>query len=131
MSKRRVKLFLTACLAKQEMGRLANGLLITKLRVRANNIDVSERYIQRLDEQLLNAEILAAGGEEIVRTYCTRGQIYGRIGFVCSINPGRKRGLLKRFGSIDWHKAESEALRRGLVQEKKRLEPKSPGFTCF
>jgi RNA-directed DNA polymerase len=111
--------------AKQDTGRLADGLLITKLRVRGDKIDVSKEYALRLDEQLQNAEILAAGGEAN-GLYCTRGQVYGRIQFVCSINPGRKRGLLRRLGSVDWDKAVAEAIRRGLVLEKKRLEPKCP-----
>jgi hypothetical protein len=111
---------------KQEAGRLADGILITKLRVIGNRLDVSKQYIQRLEEQLNNAAILASGGEEVVPTYCTRGQVYGRIRFVCSINPGRKRRLLRRYGSIDWTKAEAEAMRRGLICEKKRLEPKIP-----
>jgi hypothetical protein len=111
---------------KKESGRLSEGLLITKLRLVGNRIDVSNQYIQRLEEQLRNAAALAGGGEGIVPTYCNRGQVYGRIRFVCSINPGRKSHLLKRFGSIDWNKAEAEALKRGLIREKKKLEPKHP-----
>ena len=111
---------------KQETGRLSDGVLITKLRVKGTRIDVSKQYVQKLEDQLKNALVLAQGGEEIVGTYCTRGQIYGRIRFVCSINPGRRRGLLKEFKSIDWNKAVAEAMRRGLICERKRLEPKSP-----
>ena len=118
-------------LAGSEAGRLADGPLVTKLRLRNGRPDVAREYVEKLIGQMQEAARLAGGGE-FVGPYSTAGQIYGRICFVRSVRPSRGRDLLRQFRSVPWSKVEEAAMGRGLMAEKKRLVPKpkeqnSPG----
>ena len=106
-------------LTKQEFGRLSDGLPITGVRVRGGKLDVKREYIIRLYEMLQQSIILSEGGEGYVGPYYTPTQIWGRIEFVSSINPGRRRYLYNAYRAIRWHKVVDEAKRRELIQTRK------------
>ncbi|WP_165070772.1 reverse transcriptase family protein [Paludisphaera rhizosphaerae] len=108
---------------KIEIGRLDDGPQVTKLWVNRGRPDVAREFIQRLMEQMEDAERLANGGD-FVGPYFTPDQIYGRVCFVRSIRWGRGRDLMRRYRSVQWSKVEAEAGRLGLVAERKRLIPK-------
>lgn len=111
---------------KTEFGRLADGLPITKLRVKRGKLDVRAQYVEELERQLSDAARLAAG-HKLEGPYYTEGQIRGRIEFVCWINPGRRRQLMARFKKIPWARVRQEAERRGLIVLKKELVPLPSG----
>ena len=77
-------------------GRLADGVPITKIRVKHGHLDVRKEYMEELERQIADALALTTGGEFGVRTI-TEAQIWGRVQFVCWINPGRRRDLLRKF----------------------------------
>ena len=110
---------------KTHPGRLADGMLITGLRVNRGHPDVGRDYLNELQRQLADTKNLAGGGQ-FDGPYFTQGQIRGRIEFVCWVNPGRRRTLLRSFRAIGWNKASDEAKKRGLVVTKKCLTRRSP-----
>ena len=106
--------------AKHRFGRLAEGVPITKIRVIRGHPDVRREYLVELERQLLDARRLA-DGHQFDGPYYPEGQIRGRVQFVCWVNPGRRRTLLRQFRSICWDRVSKEARRIGLVATKKSL----------
>lgn len=105
---------------KTHLGRLAEDTLITGLRIKRGHPDVGKNYLNELQRQLADAKSLAGGGP-FDGPYFTKGQIRGRVEFVCWVNPGRRRTLLRSFRAIAWNKASDEAKKRELVAVKKSL----------
>jgi len=110
---------------KTQCGRLADGTPITKIRINRGHPDVRKDYLNELERQLGDAKSMASGGP-FDGPYFTEGQIRGRIEFVCWVNPGRRRTLLRSFRAIAWDKVNSEAKNRGLVVTRKCLTRRSP-----
>lgn len=108
--------------SKHLFGRLDEGSPITKLRLRHGKLDVQRAYIEELERQLDDAAALA-NGLHSGRAYFTRGQIRGRVEFVCWVNPGRRGRLMSKYRSIHWPDVDSHAKRLGLSATKKRLAP--------
>jgi hypothetical protein len=93
---------------------------ITKIRINGGHLDVRREYLAGLERQLAGARRLAAG-DQFDSLYYTAGQIWGRIQFVCWVNPGRRRTLVPQFRAIRWDKVSEEAERRGLIAAKPSL----------
>ena len=93
---------------------------ITKIRVNRGHLDVRREYLAELERQLADAQKLAAS-DQFDGPYFTEGQVWGRVQFVCWVNPGRRRTLVRQFRAIRWNKVSEEAKRRGLVATKKSL----------
>jgi len=110
---------------KHRFGRLADGTPITKIRVNRGHPDVRREYLKELERQLADARRLAAG-DRFDGPYYTKGQIWGRIQFVCWVNPGRRRTLVRQFRAIRWDRMSEEAKHRGLVAAKKSLTKRIP-----
>lgn len=106
--------------AKSTFGHLNGPISITGVRVKRRRTDATKEYVAELDRQLSDVDSLSMGNG-FDGPYFTKDQIRGRIQFVCRLNPGRKRDLIRRFKGIRWQLAEDEAARRGLVQRKERL----------
>lgn len=111
---------------KHEFGKLSDGIVITGVRVKAGHLDVCENYAAELHRQLDDAASLARG-DAFTGPYYLRSQIRGRVHFVCWVNPGRRRELMRSYRSIPWPLVEAEAQKRGLVVARKRLTTKNPG----
>jgi len=107
-------------LEKEDEGRLSEGKLITKLRIKRGRLDVSPEYLAEVNRQLDSAALLAKGGEW-AGIYYTQGQVYGRIQFIAWVNAGRRRELIRKYSSISWKVVEVEAQARGLVVSRKKL----------
>lgn len=105
---------------KLEFGRLDEGTPITKITIRRGHPDVRREYLHELHRQLNDANDLARD-REFLGPYFTRGQIAGRVRFVCWINPGRRKQLIAKLNSIPWRAAARIAADRGLVAAKRRL----------
>ena len=105
---------------KQEFGRLSEGTPITGVRAVRGHLDARREYIDELERQLDDAASLARGGD-FVGPYYTPAQILGRVRFVCWVNPGRRRQLIRRYRSIRWSDVSANARGRGLVVTRKRL----------
>jgi RNA-directed DNA polymerase len=97
---------------------------ITGVRIKKGRLDVAKAYAAELDRQLADAASLADDGA-FDGPYFTRSQILGRIQFVGWINPGRKRSLQGRFLKINWRNADDNAMTRGWVASRKRVQPRS------
>jgi RNA-directed DNA polymerase len=111
---------------KDLMGPVNDPLLsVTKLRINRGKLDVRSEYIEALTKQLEGHRYLGRD-EEFSGTYATRSQLFGRVRFVCWVNPGRKLSLIRAFNSVDWKSAERNASQRGLVAVRKILVPKPP-----
>ena len=106
---------------KNCFGRLADGVPITKIRVKHGHLDVRKEYMEELERQIADALALTTGGE-FQGPYYTEAQIWGRVQFVCWINPGRRRDLLRKFRAVPWQKMGNEARQRGLIATKKSLQ---------
>lgn len=112
---------------KQKTGKLSDGIPITSLRLKGENLDVSKLYISNLINQIRDAARLSQGLDSFIGPYYSPDQIFGRIQFACSINPARKGRLFRLCRNIDWKKCNEEAERRGFMAQKNRLIPRSPG----
>jgi len=106
--------------AKHVFGRLADGTSITNLRRVRGHLDVKKEYADELDRQLDDAARLARG-EEFQGPYYTPIQILGRVRFVCWVNPGRRRRLMRKYRSVRWELVQASAWELGLVAAKKEL----------
>ena len=105
---------------KNCFGRLADGIPITKIRVKHGHFDVRKEYIDEVERQIADASALATGGD-FQGPYFTEAQVWGRVQFVCWINRGRRPILLRKFRAVPWKKVNEEARKRGLVATKKTL----------
>ncbi len=100
---------------KEQCGPLAGGkTAITNIRVFDGKLDVRVAYYDELVRQLADHASLGAGGE-FRGPYCTQEQLWGRIGYVCSLNPKRRRTLLALHRRIDWDIANDNARLAGLL----------------
>ena len=105
---------------KRRFGSSSDGIPITKITVGKGHPDVRREYLAELTRQIEDAANLANGGE-FQGPYYTKSQIEGKVRFVCWVNPGRRKQLLRIFRQVSWDRAEQEAARRGLVAAKKVL----------
>ncbi len=110
---------------KHCFGRLAEGVPITKIRVKHGHLDVRKEYIEELERQIDDAAALATGSE-FQGPYYTEAQIWGRVQFVCWINRGRRQALLRKYRAVPWRKVDEEARQRGLIAAKKKLRRRQP-----
>lgn len=106
--------------AKDSCGRFADGLAVTKVRIRRDRLDVQKHYYDELERQLQDARSLAEGGP-FTGPFFTKAQIAGRVQFVCWINPGRRNALRRQIRSIDWRLHAAESLKRGCTAFEKQL----------
>ena len=106
--------------SKHKFGRLNEGLTITNLRPVKGHLDVRLEYLDELVRQLNDAANLARD-DEFEGPYYTSGQILGRVRFVCWVNPGRRRELIKRFRSIRWQLVRKYAIERKYEVSRKTL----------
>jgi len=106
---------------KVVFGRLADGITLANVRIVRNHLDVGREYLSLLEAELNALRLLGEGGEYSGQTYATSGQVRGRITFVCWLNPRRRRPLMHRFRSVNWHRVAQEAESRGLIVARKRL----------
>lgn len=110
--------------AKEQFGRIGDpNILITKIRINRDHLDVSRKYLDDLCDLLCDLRELGNGGQ-FGRPYYTCEQVWGRVQFVSWVNPGRRRQLLRLYGTVPWKKVGVEAKKRGLVVCKKTLKPK-------
>lgn len=110
---------------KRRHGRLADGLPITGVRMNRGHIDVKRDFICELERQIADARNLAAG-RHFDGPYYTRGQVEGRVRFVCWVNRGRRQPLLRAFSSVRWAQVHANAAALGLVRSEKILKKKQP-----
>lgn len=105
--------------AKERAGR-REDVTVTNLTFREGRADVRPEYAEELEQRIEQTKSLADGGP-FAGPYHTPCQLWGRVGFVRSINPGRAKRLARRLRRIDWAAAEREALHRGLIVARKTL----------
>ena len=108
--------------SKQELGRLSDGVAVTKLRVKRGRIDIGRDYLEGVKQQLSDALRLARG-EDPVGPYFTASQLLGRIQYISWVNRGHRLQLLRAFQSIDWRLVHAEAVRRGLIVPQTMIVP--------
>lgn len=106
--------------AKHVFGRLADGTSITNLRRVRGHLDVKKEYADELERQLDDAARLARG-DEFQGPYYRPNQILGRVRFVCWVNPGRRRRLIRKSRSIQWELVQANARELGLEAVTKKL----------
>jgi hypothetical protein len=99
---------------KEQCGALEDGTPITKLRLRNGHLDVRKEYADEL-LRMLNDHISLSMGGKFTGPYLTHDRLWGKVSFVCWVNPGRSRQLYSLLGRIDPRRAYSEAQRLGLV----------------
>ena len=87
---------------------------ITNIRVLADRLDVPTAYYNGLVAQLEAHATLANGGA-FTEPYMTQEQLWGKVEYVCSINPNRRRYLYKLLRNIHWPAARAQAEQIGLI----------------
>jgi hypothetical protein len=105
---------------KDQFGPVGGGGVVTRLRFPNGHPDVQRAYVEELERQLADAASLGKCGP-FEGPYFTESQIWGRVQFVCWVNPGRRRRLRARLANIDWGCVRQEARRRGLEAVVKRV----------
>lgn len=105
-------------------GRRSDGIAITGVDLRNGRPDVTPSYFNELVRQLHDAGRLARG-EEFEGPFFTQTQIWGRVQFVCWVNPKRKQSLVPLMAKVDWKSHERFATDRRLIALRKRLVAQS------
>lgn len=101
--------------AKERHGSLAAGkAAVTGVRAFDGRLDVTAAYHDELVRRLEDHAALGAG-TGFAGPYCTPEQLWGRIGYACSLNPNRRRPLMALLGKIDWDIANDNARLMGLI----------------
>lgn len=104
-----------AKIEKEQFGTLRDGVAITKVRIRkGGRLDVTREYAAEVDK-LLRQHITLSNGGEFTGTFLTEAQLWGKVSFVCWVNPGRAPELLSLLKRIDWDQAFENAHARGLL----------------
>jgi len=106
--------------SKSKFGSSSDKASITKLRFHRGHPDVSAEYISELERQLEDAHRVARGWVP-EGPYYTQAQIFGRVQYVCWVNPFRKSTLLRKHKAVDWKRFEEQAMKLGLQECKGRL----------
>jgi RNA-directed DNA polymerase len=107
--------------AKHRMGRADDpSVAVTQLRIKQGHLDVRHEYAEKLFERMSQLLQLSRG-ESFTGQYLTRGQLEGRIRFVCWVNRGRGGALWRQFWQLDWAAIERAATERRLVVERVKL----------
>jgi hypothetical protein len=105
---------------KQTFGRLTEDMSITSLREVSGHLDVRKEYVDEVNRQIDDV-IALARGDTFAGPYYTRSQILGKVRFVCWVNPGRRRQLIRKFRSVRWSLVRAKARELGLEATRKRL----------
>lgn len=106
---------------KEQSGRLDGlGITITGLQISKSKLDVQASYVERLIAHLDRHHAFSRGGD-LAGPLFARGQLAGRIEYVCNVNPKWKRHLRPRLGAIDWPTLTSRATEAGMLVCRKRL----------
>jgi RNA-directed DNA polymerase len=96
-----------------------HGVVVTGLRFSKGHPDVPADYFDSVVQQIHDAGRLSRG-ELTTGPFLTQSQIWGRVQFICWVNPGRKRSLLPLMSKVDWKNHAGAALKQGLIALKKR-----------
>jgi RNA-directed DNA polymerase len=94
---------------------------IAGIRIRRRKIDAKREYIDEVYRQLDDAAAVSMGNE-LKGLFYTRGQITGRINFVCWLNPKYAGPMHRRLKAINWRRHAEEAEFKSY-QVRKRLMP--------
>jgi RNA-directed DNA polymerase len=105
---------------KYQFGRVADGATVTNIRFPNGHPDVQRAYCDEVARQLEDAASLGRGGP-FDGPYYTEAQIWGRVRFICWVNPRRRRVLMGKLGRVDWRQVRVEAQSRGLEVVSKKL----------
>jgi hypothetical protein len=104
---------------KNFFGPIDRKAAVTNIRFHRGHFDVRKEYVEEIFRQLDDAYNLACG-RGFEGPYVTESQLWGRVQFICWVNPHRKRSLLTGFAKVNWRKAGEQARQRGLVASSKR-----------
>lgn len=106
--------------SKTKSGRINTDIEITKLRINRGRPDIRKQYLTELERQIKDARNLAEG-RKFEGPFYTRGQIFGRLNFVCWVNPGRRHSLINKFRAVQWDKVHKRSQELGLCKTTKVL----------
>jgi RNA-directed DNA polymerase len=104
---------------KNQFGTIAEGMPILNLRLGKGHPDVVKTYHEETVRRLKDLASLGAGGE-FIGPYFGHAELYGRIQYICWVNPNRRRMLMPLWRALDWECIEGEAARRGILTKRKR-----------
>jgi RNA-directed DNA polymerase len=93
---------------------------VTGLSLRKGRPDVESAYVDTVIQQLRDAESLSRGQSFAGPTFFTQSQLWGRVRFICWVNPNRRRTLVLLLARINWKSHQSHAIERGLIAFKKQ-----------
>jgi hypothetical protein len=99
---------------KEQFGTLNEGVPVTKVRIRHGKFDVVKEYASEVVRSIHDHISLVSGGD-FTGPYLTQAELWGKVSFICWVNPGREPELFSLLGRIDWERAFEEASRRGLL----------------
>ncbi len=100
---------------KEQFGSFSDGTTVTKLRILGNRLDVQGSYITELERQLRDHAHLGDGKWRFTGPYYTQDQLWGRVEYVCWVNPKRRGQLYGLLNKIKWDKVREEAAKRKFV----------------
>jgi RNA-directed DNA polymerase len=98
-------------------------LAITGVRLKGNHLDPSRKFIDELD-RIIADHLALSKNESFTGPLYMQSEIFGKVYYACSLNPGRRRSMLGRLKEIDWWKVMANAADQELIRFGKRLRPR-------
>jgi hypothetical protein len=105
---------------KNGFGSIPGGVSILGLRLDMGRPDVTTAYYNETVRRLEDAASLGCG-RPFSGPYWTRNELFGRVRYVCWVNPNRRRAIFPLWRNLDWCGIEAEAARRGIAIRSKRF----------
>lgn len=104
---------------KDRFGSITGQGVILGLRLNKGRADVCPSYHAETVRRLKDAARLGSGGH-FDGPYFTREELYGRLRFVCWVNPNRMAELTRLWRGSNWARIHSEAEARNIVARSRR-----------
>ena len=108
---------------KNSFGSISGGEVILGLKLDKGRPDVTVDYFNETVRRLTDVAALGDGGA-FKGPYWTRNELFGRMRYVCWVNPNRKSTLIPLWRELNWDRIEAEATRRGITRRSKRFSIK-------
>jgi RNA-directed DNA polymerase len=105
---------------KNRFGSVPGGAVILGLRLDKGRPDVTTAYYNETVRRLTDMAALG-NGMAFQGPFWTRNELFGRVRYVCWVNPHRQKTLVPLWRSLQWDQIEAEAMRRGITARHRRF----------
>jgi hypothetical protein len=99
---------------KEQFGALRDGTPVTQVRIRNGRFDVTKEYAAEV-MRVIRDHISLAGGGAFTGPFHSQDQLWGKVSFICWVNPKRQAEMFSLFGRMNWEQAFTQACQEGFI----------------